>query len=82
MAQDASNHRRLANRRPAPVPGNDMRLVSIGATELDDVVVVRLGPTFEVLATNTLAGQTFIASPAIANGEIYLRGQNTLFAVR
>jgi outer membrane protein assembly factor BamB len=52
------------------------------ATETDDVVVVRMGPTFEVLATNTLQGQTFIAAPAIADGEIYLRGQNTLFAIR
>jgi outer membrane protein assembly factor BamB len=52
------------------------------ATETDDVVVVRTGPTFEVLATNTLREQTFIATPAIADGEIYLRAQNTLFAIR
>ena len=52
------------------------------ATENDDVVVVKMGPTFEVLATNTLKDQTFIATPAIADGEIYLRGQNTLFAIR
>jgi outer membrane protein assembly factor BamB len=51
------------------------------ATETDDVVVVRMGPTFEVLATNTLAEQTFIATPAVVDGEIYLRGQNTLFAI-
>jgi hypothetical protein len=41
-----------------------------------------MGETFEVLATNTLADQTFIATPAIADGEIYLRSQNTLFAIR
>jgi outer membrane protein assembly factor BamB len=52
------------------------------ATEMEDVVVVRMGPKFEVLATNTLKDQTFIASPAIVDGEIYLRGQNTLFAIR
>ncbi len=52
------------------------------ASEHDDVIVVRMGPTFEVLATNTLEGQTFIATPAIVDGEIYLRGQNTLFAIR
>jgi outer membrane protein assembly factor BamB len=51
------------------------------ATEQDDVVVVRMGPTFEVLATNTLKDQTFIATPAIVDGEIYLRSQNTLFAI-
>ena len=52
------------------------------ASEHDDVIVVRMGPTFEILATNTLEGQTFIATPAIVDGEIYLRGQNTLFAIR
>ena len=52
------------------------------ASETDDVIVVRMGTSFEVLATNTLANQTFIATPAIIDGEIYLRGQNTLFAIR
>lgn len=52
------------------------------ASEDEDVVVVRMGPTFEVLATNTLRDQTFIASPAIVDQTIYLRGQNTLFAIR
>jgi outer membrane protein assembly factor BamB len=52
------------------------------ASEDEDVIVVRLGPTFEVLATNTLRDQTFIASPAIADQTLYLRGQNTLFAIR
>ncbi len=51
------------------------------ASETDDVVVVKMGKTFEVLATNTLEGETFIATPAIANGVLYLRGQNTLFAI-
>ena len=40
------------------------------------------GQTFEVLATNTLKDQMFIATPAIVDGEIYLRGQNTLFCIR
>ena len=52
------------------------------AAENGDVVVVRMGEKFEVLATNTLADQMFIATPAILDGEIYLRGQNTLFCVR
>jgi outer membrane protein assembly factor BamB len=52
------------------------------ATENDDVIVVRMGEKFEVLATNTLKDQTFIATPAILDGEIYLRGQNTLFCIR
>jgi outer membrane protein assembly factor BamB len=52
------------------------------ASENDDVIVVKMGRTFEVLATNTLHDQVFIATPAIVEGEIYLRGQNTLFCIR
>ena len=52
------------------------------ATEDADVVVVRMGGNFEVLATNTLEGQVFISTPAVMDGEIYLRGQNTLFSIR
>ena len=52
------------------------------AAEDGDVVVVRMGEKFEVLATNTLEDQMFIATPAILDGEIYLRSQNTLFCIR
>ncbi len=52
------------------------------SSEDGDVIVVKMGEKFEVLATNTLEGQSFIATPAIVGGEIYLRGQNTLFAVK
>ena len=52
------------------------------ASENDDVIVVRMGEKFEVLATNTLKDQMFIGTPAIVDGEIYLRGQNTLFSIR
>jgi outer membrane protein assembly factor BamB len=52
------------------------------ASENNDVIVVRMGAKFEVLSTNTLEGQTFLATPAIVDGEIYLRGQTTLFAIR
>ena len=52
------------------------------ASENDDVIVVKMGRTFEVLATNTLHDQVFIATPAIAGGEIYLRGEKTLFCIR
>jgi outer membrane protein assembly factor BamB len=52
------------------------------ASENDDVIVVKMGETFEVLATNTLTDQTFIATPAIIDGEIYLRSQTTVFAIK
>jgi outer membrane protein assembly factor BamB len=52
------------------------------ASEEGDAIVVKMGETYEVLATNTLEGQIFIGSPAVADGEIYLRGQNTLFCIK
>jgi hypothetical protein len=51
------------------------------ATEERDVVVVRLGDRFEVLAINTLSNQSFIASPIIVDGDIYLRSQTHLFRI-
>jgi outer membrane protein assembly factor BamB len=52
------------------------------ATENGDVVVVKMGEKYEVLATNTLGDDMFIATPAIAGGSLYLRGQNTLYCIR
>jgi outer membrane protein assembly factor BamB len=52
------------------------------ASENEDVLVLKMGEKFEVLATNTLADQMFIATPAIMDGEIFLRGQNKLFCIR
>jgi outer membrane protein assembly factor BamB len=51
------------------------------ASEGEDVVVFKMGPTFEVLSTNTLPDQSFIASPAIAGGEIYLRSLGKLYCI-
>lgn len=51
------------------------------ATEQGDVVVVKMGPEYEVLAVNSMGDEFFIASPVILDGEIYLRGRNTLYAV-
>jgi outer membrane protein assembly factor BamB len=51
------------------------------ATEDGDVVVLKMGEKFEVITTNTLEDQVFISTPVIAGGEIYLRGQTTLFAI-
>lgn len=52
------------------------------ATEDGDVVVVKMGETYEALATNTLPDQMFIATPAIAGGSLYLRGQAALYCIR
>jgi outer membrane protein assembly factor BamB len=51
------------------------------ASEGGDVLVLKMGPEFEVIATNTLKDQIFVASPAIVGGEIFLRGQSTLFCI-
>jgi outer membrane protein assembly factor BamB len=51
------------------------------ATEDGDVVVVKTGPTLEVLATNTLANQSFIASPIAVEKDLYLRSRTHLFRV-
>lgn len=51
------------------------------ATENEDVLVLEMGPEYNVLATNTMADQVFIASPAIADGKMYLRSETTLFCI-
>ena len=52
------------------------------ASENEDVIVLRMGEKFEVLATNTMPNQVFIATPAIVGGEIFLRSKTTLFCIR
>jgi outer membrane protein assembly factor BamB len=51
------------------------------STEEGDVVVVRMGEKFEVLATNTLADQSFISTPAVVDGDIFLRSRTHLFRI-
>ena len=52
------------------------------ASEVGDVIVVKMGKTFEVLATNKMPDQTFIASPVVVGGDLYLRSQDTLYCIR
>ena len=66
------------NLKASPVGANGKLYL---ATEDGDVVVLKMGEKFEVLGVNTLEDQVFIATPVIAGGEIYLRGQNTLFCI-
>ncbi len=46
----------------------------------ETTLVVKSGPTFEVLATNTL-DDGFDASPALVDNEMYLRGYKFLYAI-
>ncbi len=67
------------NFKASPVAANGKLYL---ATEEGDVVVVKMGEKYEVLATNTLSDQMFIASPVVVDGSIFLRGQNTLYCIR
>jgi outer membrane protein assembly factor BamB len=66
------------NIKASPVVANGKIYV---ATEEGDVVVVKTGAPFEVLATNTLSDQFFVASPVIPAGEIFLRSRTHLFKI-
>lgn len=65
--------------KSSPVGANGKLYLS---TEDGDVVIVKMGEKFEVIATNTLTDEVFISTPAIVAGTIYLRGKNTLYAIR
>jgi outer membrane protein assembly factor BamB len=50
-------------------------------TNLDGVVtVLKVGPKFDVLAKNSV-GETVVASPAIAHGCLFLRGEKHLYCI-
>lgn len=50
------------------------------SSEDGEVFVVRAGPEFAILATNVM-GEPLMATPALAGGTMYVRGQHHLFAV-
>lgn len=50
------------------------------ASEEGVVTVLKQGPTFEVLARNDL-GEPLVASLALSNGRIFLRGEKHLFCI-
>jgi outer membrane protein assembly factor BamB len=58
--------------------GADGRVYIAGAD--GTTVVIRHGPTFEVLASNTL-DDGFTASPALVDNDIYLRGNKHLYCI-
>lgn len=51
------------------------------ASENEDVIVLKMGEKYEVLATNTMPDQVFIATPAITGGEIFLRSKSRLYCI-
>jgi hypothetical protein len=45
------------------------------------ITVIKLGEKFEIVATNTLSDHMFVAAPAVAEGEMFLRSKTHLFCV-
>jgi outer membrane protein assembly factor BamB len=50
------------------------------ASQDGDVFVVRAGRKFELMATNAM-GQPLMATPAISDGVLIVRGENTIYAI-
>ena len=51
------------------------------ASEEGDVIVLKLGKTYEVLATNKMGDEMFVSSPVIVGGDLFLRSQDELFCI-
>ena len=75
----------IQQRLPKPYNFKASPLVANGrvylATEEGDVVVVKAGDAFEILATNTLGDQSFIASPIAVGNDLFLRSRTHLFRI-
>jgi outer membrane protein assembly factor BamB len=50
------------------------------SSEDGDIFVVKAGPTYELLAQNPM-GEVLMATPAISDGIIFVRGLKHLFAI-
>ncbi|HMY70391.1 MAG TPA: hypothetical protein PLQ88_01045, partial [Blastocatellia bacterium] len=50
------------------------------SSEDGEIFVVKAGPKFELLSTNPV-GEVMMATPAISDGMIFIRGQKHLIAV-
>jgi hypothetical protein len=49
-------------------------------SEEGETFIIKAGPQHEVLRTNSI-GEPVYASPAIADGKIYIRGQKNLYCI-
>ncbi len=67
-----------ANFKSSPVGANGKLYM---ADESGNIFVLRMGEKFEVLATNAMPNEMFIATPAIVGGEIFLRSMNRLYCI-
>lgn len=67
------------NFKASPIGVNGKLYLS---SEEGDVIIVKMGEKYEVLATNSMPDQSFVSSPAVAEGSLYLRSQDTLYCIR
>lgn len=51
------------------------------ASEEGDIVVLKLGTSYEVLAVNSMGDEMFVSSPVIVDGNLYVRSQDELFCI-
>ncbi|MEW6128957.1 MAG: PQQ-binding-like beta-propeller repeat protein [Acidobacteriota bacterium] len=66
------------NFKASPVGANGKLYL---ASEDGEVIILKMTDKLEVLTTNKLEDQMFIASPVIVDGELFLRSQNTLYCI-
>ncbi len=75
---------RIYEQRLAPGAFSSSPVAAAGrlyaASEDGDVYVVKAGPTFELLASNKM-GEVVMATPALADGMLIVRGLNHLFGI-
>jgi len=50
------------------------------SSEDGEIAVVKAGAKYELLATNQM-GEVLMATPAISDGMIFVRGQHSVFAI-
>lgn len=65
--------------KSSPVAAGDKLYLS---SENGDVIVVKMGEKFEVVATNKIDDEMFVATPAVAEGTLYIRNQKALYAIQ
>ena len=51
------------------------------ASEQGDVIVLKMGEEYEVLAVNSMPDHFFIASPVIVGNQLFLRSQDALYCI-
>lgn len=66
------------NFKASPVGANGKLYL---ASESGDVTIVKMGEKFEVMKVNTIEDEFFIATPIIVEGQLFLRGRNTLYCI-